>query len=93
MPTGVSPLQYPEQPTLPEAMALDLDNSYFLVKLHDAQAYFEAGWLVQPGVFLACFWQLSFCGSSGIRKEPYRKHLARSFLLQMAKSLMSPRCS
>ncbi|MFZ5915486.1 MAG: hypothetical protein ACOYZ7_00955 [Chloroflexota bacterium] len=50
MPTGVGPLQYPEQPKPP--YDLELDNSYFLVKLHDAQAFFEAGWLVKPG-FLA----------------------------------------
>jgi len=50
MPTGVGPLQYPEQPN--PLHDLELDNSYFLVKLHDAQAFFEAGWLVKPG-FLA----------------------------------------
>src|SRR5579885_3745435 len=48
MPTGVGSLQYPEQP--PPPFALDPDNSYFLVKLHDAQAFFDAGWLIKPGV-------------------------------------------
>ncbi len=50
MPTGVSPIQYPEQPSLPDTMMVELDNSYFLVKLYDAQAFFEAGWLVRPGI-------------------------------------------
>lgn len=43
MPTGVSSLYYPRQR---EPLAnLELDNSYFLVRLHDAQAFFSAGWL------------------------------------------------
>lgn len=47
MPIGVGPLQYPQQPD--PSCDLELDNSYFLVKLHDAQAFFEAGWLQRPG--------------------------------------------
>ncbi len=47
MPTGVSPIYYPEQPK--PTYDLQLDDSYILVKLHDAQAFFEAGWLVRPG--------------------------------------------
>ncbi len=50
MPTGVSPLYYPKQ-RKPE-LNLELDNSYFLARLHDAQAFFEAGWLVQPGILI-----------------------------------------
>lgn len=50
MPTGVSSVFYPEQPK--PLRELELDNSYFLVRLHDAQAFFAAGWLVKPG-FLA----------------------------------------
>lgn len=47
MPTGVSSVYYPEQPA--PLCNLELDNSYFLVRMHDAQALFEAGWLVKPG--------------------------------------------
>lgn len=43
MPTGASPLYYPEQP--PPPSTLELENSYFLVKLHDAQAFFQANFL------------------------------------------------
>lgn len=50
MPTGVSSVFYPEQPK--PLFDLALDNSYFLVKLHDAQAFFEAGWLVKPGYLI-----------------------------------------
>lgn len=41
---------YPEQakPKYP----VELENSYFLVKLHEAQAFFEAGWLVKPGYLI-----------------------------------------
>jgi|SRR6266446_1884291 len=50
MPTGVSPVQYPEQSS--SSNTLELDNSYFLVKLHDAQAFFSAGlcWLLGTSV-------------------------------------------
>jgi hypothetical protein len=47
MPTGVSSLYYPEQPK--PAYDLKLDDSYVMLRLHDAQAYFEAGGLVKPG--------------------------------------------
>jgi hypothetical protein len=47
MPTGVSSVFYPDQPK--PLSDLELNNSYFLVRLHDAQAFFEAGWLVRPG--------------------------------------------
>jgi hypothetical protein len=47
MPTGASPLYYPEQP--PPPSKLELDNSYFRVQLHHAQAFFKAGWLTEPG--------------------------------------------
>jgi len=50
MPTGVSSLYYPEQH--PPERKLELGNSYFLTRLHDAQAFFEAGWLVEPGVLI-----------------------------------------
>jgi len=50
MPTGVSPIYYPEQTAPP--LELELDNSYLLVRLHDAQAFFEAGWLVQPSFLI-----------------------------------------
>ena len=43
MPTGASPLYYPEQPSPPST--LELENSYFRVKLHDAQAFFQANFL------------------------------------------------
>ncbi|NES17937.1 MAG: hypothetical protein F6K41_03200 [Symploca sp. SIO3E6] len=44
MPTGASqPFYLQDQPTPPSQ--LELDNSYFLVKLHDAQAFFQANFL------------------------------------------------
>ena len=43
MPTGASPLYYPEQPS--PSSTLELENSYFRVKLHDAQAFFQANFL------------------------------------------------
>lgn len=50
MPTGVSSVFYPEQP---EPLSdLELDNGYFPVRLHDAQAFFEAGWLIKPGFLI-----------------------------------------
>jgi hypothetical protein len=50
MPTGVSSVYYPEQP---ESLCnLELDNCYFLVRMHDAQALFEAGWLVKAGFLI-----------------------------------------
>lgn len=59
MPTGVSPLYYPEQPE--PSWRIVLDDSYFLVRLHDAQAFFEAGWLVRPGcVILSSVVESSF---------------------------------
>lgn len=48
MPTGISPLYYPERQPKPR-QGVKPDNSYFLVKLHAIQAFFEAGWLVKPG--------------------------------------------
>jgi hypothetical protein len=50
MPTGVSPTYYPDQanPRYP----VELDNSYFLVRLYEAQAFFEAGMLVRPGYLI-----------------------------------------
>lgn len=50
MPTGISSLYYLEQPD--PLYTIELDNSYFLVRLHEAQALFEAGWLVKPGYLL-----------------------------------------
>ncbi len=47
MPTGVSSVYYPNQPNPP--FNLELDNSYFLVKLHDSQAFYKAGLLTEPG--------------------------------------------
>lgn len=41
MVTGVSHIYCPEQPE--PSYDLELDNSYFLVRLHDAQAFFQAG--------------------------------------------------
>ncbi|OCQ93507.1 hypothetical protein BCD64_01020 [Nostoc sp. MBR 210] len=44
MPTGASqPFYLQDQPSPP--FNLELDNSYFLVKLHDAQAFFQANFL------------------------------------------------
>lgn len=44
MPTGASqPFYLQDQPSRP--FNLELDNSYFLVKLHDAQAFFQANFL------------------------------------------------
>jgi hypothetical protein len=50
MPTGVSNLYYPKQSS--PALNLALDDSYFLVRLYEAQALFEAGWLVKPGALV-----------------------------------------
>ncbi|NEQ64358.1 MAG: hypothetical protein F6K21_02445 [Symploca sp. SIO2D2] len=47
MPTGVSSVYYPNQPN--PQFNLELDNSYFLVKLHDSQAFYKADWLTEPG--------------------------------------------
>jgi len=47
MPIGTSSAYYPQQQK--PLYDLALDNSYFLIKLHDAQAFFEAGWLKRPG--------------------------------------------
>jgi hypothetical protein len=47
MNSGVSYLSYPEdQPTPP--YTLKPDNSYFLIVLHDVQAYFDAGFGARP---------------------------------------------
>lgn len=50
MPTGSSHLYYPNQDNSGSLLAFD--DSYFLIKLHDAQAYFSANLLQQPGVLL-----------------------------------------
>lgn len=50
MATGVSHVIYPRQPK--PLCDLDLENCYYLIKLHDAQAFFEAGWLVKPGTLI-----------------------------------------
>ncbi len=50
MATGVSPLYYPDQPK--PNFNLEIDNSYFLVKLHDTQAFFQANWLAKPGLLI-----------------------------------------
>ncbi len=50
MPTGVSGLYYPIQPDT--AYPLELDNSYFLVNLCSAQAFFPAGPLAQADFLL-----------------------------------------
>ena len=45
MPTGVSSLQYiPPDPPGP----LKLDDSYLLVRIHDAQAFYPAPWYTRP---------------------------------------------
>jgi hypothetical protein len=41
---------YPEQPN--PSYPVELDNSYFLVRLHEAQAFFEAGFLIRPGYLM-----------------------------------------
>ncbi|MBD2199425.1 MULTISPECIES: hypothetical protein [Calothrix] len=46
MSTGVTPFYYPEQPD--PSFQLQLEDSYFLVKLHDTQAFFEVDWLRNP---------------------------------------------
>jgi hypothetical protein len=46
MATGASQLFYPNQPN--PRLNLELDNSYFLVKLHDSQAFYKAGLLTEP---------------------------------------------
>lgn len=46
MPQGVSPLYYPDQAAVP--CPLVVDDSYVLVRLHSAQAFFPAGLLVRP---------------------------------------------
>jgi hypothetical protein len=51
MATGVSSLSYPQQQPPPKA-ALAPDDSYWLVRVHDAQAYFAANILSRPA-FLA----------------------------------------
>ncbi len=44
MPTGASqPFYLQDQPSPP--FQLELENSYFLVKLHDVQAFFQANFL------------------------------------------------
>ncbi len=45
--SSVSSIYYPEQPNPP--CNLYLNNSYFLVRLHDAQAFYRAGLLTEPG--------------------------------------------
>lgn len=45
MATGVSPTLYPQQSS--PSYELEPDNSYFLVKLRNAQAFFAANWLQQ----------------------------------------------
>ncbi len=50
METGVSPLYYPQQ-TAP-LFNLEPDNSYYRVNLHDAQAFFAAGWLARTGFLI-----------------------------------------
>ena len=50
MPTGVSGLYYPIQPN--PVYPLELDNSYFLIKLFGTQAYFPAGLLTQVDFLL-----------------------------------------
>jgi len=47
MSNGVSSVYYPKQPNPP--FNLELDNSYFLVRLHDSQAFCKAGWLTELG--------------------------------------------
>ena len=47
MPNGVSPVPYPKQPK--PQQELELNDSYFLVRLHDSQAFYKAGWLSEPG--------------------------------------------
>jgi hypothetical protein len=46
MPT-VNSVVYPDQPAPP--CSVEPERCYFLVRLHQAQAYFEGGWLVRPG--------------------------------------------
>ncbi|MEA5468288.1 hypothetical protein [Spirulina sp. 06S082] len=46
MAIGVSPVYYPTQPTPP--LNLELDNTYFLVKLHDSQVFYQGGFLNEP---------------------------------------------
>src|SRR5258708_6003261 len=50
MTTGASFPFYPEQPTPPFTLALD--DSYFLVRLHDAQAFFSASRFTKPKYLL-----------------------------------------
>jgi len=50
MPTGTSTAYQLDVP--PGSGPLPLDASYYLVRLHDAQAFFPAGWLVKAGYLL-----------------------------------------
>lgn len=46
MTIGVSPLYYPQDQPTPE-FNLEIDNSYFRVRLHDTQVFFQANWWSQ----------------------------------------------
>ncbi|GET39956.1 hypothetical protein [Microseira wollei] len=48
MATGASQLFYPNQPI--PLFNLERENSYFLVKLHDTQAFFQTNWLGKAGL-------------------------------------------
>jgi len=50
MPSGVSARYYPAQPPPPHP--LERDNSYFLVRIHDAQVFFSATWPQRAGFVL-----------------------------------------
>ncbi|GEM_PF-1267007 len=50
MPTGTSSVYFPLE--MDSAYPIELDNSYFLVKLHEAQAFFEAGLLAKPSYLI-----------------------------------------
>ncbi len=48
MPSGTSTLFYPTSQPAPQA-PLVVDDSYFLIRLHDTQTVFEGGLLARPG--------------------------------------------
>jgi len=70
MPTGSSYRYYPTQDNPGQLLAFG--NSYFLIKLHDAQAFFSANMLQQAGVLLVSSSVESSLSQSGPTKSLHK---------------------
>jgi len=84
MPKGSSPLQRPEQPPVPQALMVE--DTYYLLSLKEAQAYFDMSWLEKPATLAIS----TAIESSFYPDHPAVQSLHRTDIIQKGKTCKLP---